>query len=733
MAKKKTQEDSQQYARETRLALFREGRLPVSSGTARLNAKGPQPVVGNLGDRSKLTYTWRSLETRKVSIEDSKDARVVLDPDILKNKMATKADYVGTYYGHRGIMRPEYDLLEPFTLVDTEAYLKQATNRRLALVMRNGYEIVNHGRQEYSDYLKKRLDRMEYAMRRPIMNLFRDILTNLSLCSNCFLLKIRDEEGAGVPPKKKGKVPVAGYTIIPAHQIFPYLDKGVISKWRRFYESGMPYEDYSVDDIIHLKWDCKPGHIYGTPRTVGVRDDIFALRRLEENIELLFINYLFPLFHIKVGSPEAPCTYYQDGTSEIDMIRMQIENMPKEGVFVTDERVEVKAVGAEKQALNTEKILAHLKNRVFAGLGMSPLDMGEGDTANRSTADNISQVLKDSIKADLDSFAGQIRMAVFAELFLEANISLSVQEAVSACHLTFHEIDMDNKIKEENHAIQLYQNHAIGHPEFRKRIKMKPMEESDHKETHHERHTKDLITHEHKLNLKAAEADVENQKALIAAQITLVEAQANAEHSKAEAEHKKAAAEGIKAEAKVKVLKAKTVHAKVAGKAKPNKTASNKAAPANQHGRKTSPSRAKSSMENLTAMVMDKLNVVRDIWDKKDMKEWKQLSTSAIDGAEQEFLGQIDEAGENSYTSQVRKGLTHLKDLVAGETDPEMLYVLVTEQLTEEDIDDTEIQSSTADDLDDSFEERTSGSSDEQPTVDPSPTAGDEDSAPSGE
>jgi hypothetical protein len=42
---------------------------------------------------------------------------------------------------------------------------------------------------------------------------------------------------------------------------------------------------------------------------VGVKDDIFALRRLEENVELLFINQLFPLFHIKVGTEQAPATF----------------------------------------------------------------------------------------------------------------------------------------------------------------------------------------------------------------------------------------------------------------------------------------------------------------------------------------------------------------------------------------------------------------------------------------
>jgi hypothetical protein len=678
-----------------RLQDFREGRGTFSNiAVMRRNiGGGPVPNVTGLGDRSVEKYSWLPMNVRIVDAKNEKDAAKVLDPDVLKEKASRKADYVGTYYGHRGVLRLEYDMLEPFTLVDTEAYLKQAINRRMSLIMRNGYEVVSD-KAQYADYIKRRLERMEFVTRRPIMNLFRDILTCLSLCSNCFLLKIRDEEGSGVPKKEGGRIPVAGYSLVPPHTIFPYMEKGVISKWRRYYDTGLPYEDYALEDIIHLQWDRKPGQIAGTPRTVGVKDDIFALRRLEENVELLFINHLFPLFHVQVGTPEAPCTYYPDGSSEIDLIRHQIEAMPKEGVFVTDERVKVAAVGAKNESLETEKLITHLKGRVYTGLGMSPLDMGEGDTANRSTADNISQVLKDSIKADIDHFAGQIRMHIFAELFQEANLSLSVQGAVSETHLQFHEIDMDNKIKEENHTMQQYQNNVLTNDEARKKMKMKPIPKNEEKGTHYERHVKDLLTHEANLNMKAEEKNVENQKALNESQMALLSHEAKVEHSKAAAHEKKAAAQ-------VTVLKAKTVHAKAAAKAKPNGTVANRNRPANQHGRKSSPSKAKSSRESFASMLQDKLAVAFDLWDKKDAKEWERISGTAFEGTLLDMDPEIGTDLENSYTRQVRTESERLKRAIATTPDLEMLYVLLDTELPEDLDAGTEIQSDTADDDED--------------------------------
>ena len=693
-------EELDRISREQRLSNFIDhgdkGPKPASI-RRRIDGKIIEPNTSGIGDRTKMGLPWRPMSTRAVDEEKSRDSRAI-DISSAAVKLANASDYIGTYRGHNGVLRPEYDMLEPFVIADTEVYVKQAIARRQALMFRNGFELVSEldkdmqQGQKNIDYIQTRFDVMEYVTNRATESFLKDILYNLQLCSNCFLRKIRDEKASPGSKQENNnkKVPIAGYQIIPAHQIMPYLKSGVIVKWRRYFDTGMPFEDIPIDDIVHLKWDVKPSHIFGTPRLIGVRDDIFALRRLEENIELLFINHLFPLFHVKVGNEKSPCTYTSDGNSEIDLIRYQIESMPKEGVFVTDERVEVDSVGAEGDSLDTKDIIAHLKGRVFTGLGVSALDMGEGDTANRATADNISQNLKDAVKADQEAFSHIIRMQLFKEWFMEAPYSLSVQRAVASTHLRFHEIDLDNLIKVQNHIIQLYTNHLITESEARKKMNMKALDPSMRKETHYEQHIVDLVweTAEAKADaeIKVTEAATEQQKALLTHQTKETEKGASTQmallKAEAEAEGKKAQASVIKAEAQHKVLKAKTAHAIATGGSNPVKRATpkagvtaNKNMPENQHGKNPGPTKAKSSLEFIS-ILKDSLLEARNTLENPG--KWPEVSSKVINELNTQFNdSQIVETTRSSYTNQVGMGIQRLKNIVSLTPDPELLSILL--------------------------------------------------------
>jgi hypothetical protein len=659
----------------------------------RTNSFG-EPVVASV---------WERLITGK----DAKDAAKVLNPKAAKGKLRKHEDYVGTYNMMNGILRPEYDMLEPFVMYDTEAYLKQAITRRLALMFRNGYEIVTDLDQDVEqgqkniDYIYKRLNAMEYVSIGESTNaFFRKILYNLLLGSNCFLLKIRDEElsagvknkGEGNLPNNNNKVPIARYQLVPSHTILPYFEGGIIKHWRRFFDTGAPWVDYKLEEVVHIRWDVKPGHVYGTPRTVGVRDDIYALRRFEENIELLFVNHLFPFFHVKIGTEKAPCTYGPNGESEIDTIRYQIETMPKEGIFTTDERVSVDVVGAEGKSLEVKEFLSHLKSRVFTGLGVSGIDMGEGDTTSRATADNISQNLKDAVKTDAETFADLLRLHFFKEWFLEANYSVSVQKAVSTTRLVFHEIDLDNKIKHENHVLNLYNAHLYTEPEARKLLKKPPMTKADKNLTHYKEHILDLAV---KTIQAKADAEIKAQEKLLPMQAEHQEKltghrvnEMQAEHG---LEHKKMTAHVAKAEASTKLTAAKAKLAAIQGtspkgvvkKATPSlKVGRTRATPSNQHKVNLGPTKAKSSRDEFQNLLADELQTE---WSKMQNEGigselWATRSSQVVDRVlasfETSHQGNPEDPTEG-YTNQVRQGLPQLKDMIAQTTDPEMLAVLV--------------------------------------------------------
>ena len=645
-----TPAERRQADRLMRLALYAQGKDNVGHMVRRAKPKKDSissPATEGLGHRAKTPTPMAEMDRRVPAGAEAQIAANKRKFDAQANsrdlpkvaakvqaKQLTQTDYMNAYWGWVGIIQPEYELLEPWTIYDTESYFTRAVKRQKSLMFRNGFQVIGENETNRA-YIEKRFQQISYFMGETLENFFKEILVQLLVCSNCVLIKIRDNDASGgvANPKNKNKTPVALYVLCPSHTIYPYLNgRGVVEKWRRFFADGRTFEDYAVEDIVHLHWDRKAGHLFGTPRTASVRDDILALRRLEENIELLMIMHMFPLFHIAVGTDDEPADYNIDGTSEIDFVRNDIEAMPKEGFLVTDARVKVSAVGARGEALDYDSIVKHYKTRIFTGLGVSGVDMGEGDTANRSTSETVSQNLKDYVKEDLDWFCGLIQMAMIREFFQEAPFDLSVQNAVADVHLAFPEIDVDGMIKMETHTMNQFNNHLITETEARKRMNRQPFSTEQRNNTHYKLHVLDLA-------LKTAKA--KNDGMLEAAQI------------------------------------------QAANKATPGgKTTATKTQPTNQHGKNTDPHKARSSVDPqyfrpLYDMMMD---LRREMDEKGNLTNdtWRLQVPKLIYAYFNEITG---EGSGTLYTNQARMKLNQVRDglvaLVPETTDPDLLSVVV--------------------------------------------------------
>ena len=143
------------------------------------------------------------------------------------------------------------------------------------------------------------------------------------------------------------------------------------------------YRNFEVENIQHIFFNRRPGFTMGTPPLEPVKDDILALRRIEECVEKLIYKNLFPIMHVKVGTEKMPAQILRDGTREVDIATEYLSKMEEDGGITTNERVEIKAIGAESLALRVESYLTYFKNRVYAGLGMSGIDFGEGGSTTK--------------------------------------------------------------------------------------------------------------------------------------------------------------------------------------------------------------------------------------------------------------------------------------------------------------------------------------------------------------
>jgi hypothetical protein len=172
-------------------------------------------------------------------------------------------------------------------------------------------------------------------------------------------------------------------------------------------------------------------------------------------------RYSFPITHVKVGLPQAG----MEGTKgEIDETKQVIESMPQDGMLVTSARVEAKCIGVEGSVMDTSPILNYFENRVFTALNSSQAMMGRGGA--KQDADSMEEQIHNAVKDSQSTFASQFAQQVITELLLEGGFNpiLNDEDIVNLC---FNEINLDTKIKTENHIMQKFQSNVITFSEAR--------------------------------------------------------------------------------------------------------------------------------------------------------------------------------------------------------------------------------------------------------------------------
>lgn len=367
------------------------------------------------------------------------------------------------------------DLCGQILLHNTESFLRQALKKKTALAFKNGWDLVGKNKS-IVDYIRRRFLQIEQASEIPLDVLLRETFHCFIRDHNAFLVKVRDSDRSGGDPRKGFRKrsfldPIAAYFPLHPATMRPKIDtKGSIVKWRQKLPDGR-FKDYPKKNIIHFYFDRPPGFIFGKPILIPVIDDILALRRIEEHIETLIYKHIFPIFQYIVGTETHPAEIYPDGTTEVDKVKYQLQNMPPEGSFVMPERHKIEPIAIGNNVLDASQYLEHFKKRVFSGIGVSSVDMGETDTSNKSTAENSSRALIDDTKDYQLSFASFINLYIIRELLLESpwvqNPKVDVLAPENNVYFTFREIDLEAMLKKQNHMMALYQGHAISENEMR--------------------------------------------------------------------------------------------------------------------------------------------------------------------------------------------------------------------------------------------------------------------------
>ena len=519
-------------------------------------------------------------------------------------------------YGRRQMFVPcEYDLSQISLIEDGESLVRQAFSKKTSLMFKEGEVFAGKNAATIS-YIKSRIRQIEYVTGLPWRTLLKTTGKELISKSNFFWVKVRKDSVSGGEVGVNRKNPIAGFFPMAAETVKAKKDKnGKIIAYRQEMPDGR-WVEFKPSDVIHFKCDVKPGFTFGTPSLIPVIPDIQALRRLEENVEILFYQTLFPIFQYTVGTDDKPAGMITlpDGSvmNEVDYIRQQIAYMPSEGGIVTPERHKIEYIGANGEIPNFQQVLAYFKGRVLTGLGISSIDIGDGDSSNRATADSLSKALIDSVKNYQDVMEQIINSQVIYELLLEGDFDFDPLTDENIVEMQFIEIDIEEQLKKNVNAQLLYNADLIDVNEAREVTGRQPMTAKQEKLMYTERQTIKVLEIQHDMNMEIAEVqnDLDKDQNDQLHEQSLVQAEHQA--TVTPPEEKKSVTTGGGKRTVTTTKKGSIVKgAKKATAAA--KSAKNMSTPTNQHGTKTGPQRSRlDGWIRNEERLLDKLQEVMD-------------------------------------------------------------------------------------------------------------------------
>ncbi len=373
---------------------------------------------------------------------------------------------------------PEYDFATIRNAIDVESILRQAKEKYLQLIWKNGYSFIGKN-QSSVEYVKMRLGQIAIMTGTPTSIFLDNVAEELITYHNVFIAVQRDTAMSGGKPYMnvfgKRVNPIAGLFVIPASHTKPVVDDktGRLLGWK---VEGFKDEDdkfFMAENIVHIYMSKATGNLTGTPMMIPVLDDIRALRKMEENAEALVYQHAIPLFKYIVGNKDNPT----EDDNEITEVKSQVESSDPHGMFVIPFNHDIVAVGNGAAPLDVERYLRYFRQRIISGLGLSSVAYGEGDSANRGTALVQDKGLQDGAKKYIATIKTFIDELLINELLQEGNFD--IMDPLDQVHLFTPEIDVDAKIAKETHVMALYQGNCISENEMRSELGKDPVSEEE--------------------------------------------------------------------------------------------------------------------------------------------------------------------------------------------------------------------------------------------------------------
>ena len=501
------------------------------------------------------------LEFKEVRVDEgisfTKKVSSLFNPKAISNFAVKSVGFLTSQVYRREIFsRPEYNLEEIRDASESDSYIKISFSKYSYLIFKAGWTFKSDN-QEAIDYLNKRFKLMSYCTGKPMDILLQEIADDFTRYSNVILLKSRVDSIPGVKatPFDSDQV-VGGYCRVDPASVKIKRDKyGNVIKYEQGH--GANKKQFFPRDVIHMYYDKDANNAFGTPRIIAALDDVKLLRKIEGNIVALIHRFSMPLYQWKIGIPEVG---FQGTDAEINRTKREVESSSLDGLIITNEKTEIKAIGAEGHALNAEPYLRYFEDRVFSALGVSASQMGRGGA--KQDADSMEAQIHDTVKFIQRTISTWIKETVITELLLEGGFNPF--DGSADVEFAFEEISLETKLKKENHEMLKYQSNVTTFEEARRKMGMKDTVEDE------DRLYQRMIAD--KSSIDQIDRNGEWQERL--AKINAAKTAANNSSSSSSSN----------SSSKSSVSTSKSKARNTSGQKQPNKAATNNNRPQNQHG-----------------------------------------------------------------------------------------------------------------------------------------------------
>jgi hypothetical protein len=387
--------------------------------------------------------------------------------------------HVSTFYKTERLRRnvefykPEYDLPTIANAVQMDGLLQRATSIFVEQVLKNGYELTSKN-DRLQQHVVRRIKEIQNLTGIPFYETMNYLAQQLVTYGNAYLIKVRSgvkcKEGKPFRLYGKNMNPIVGLFVADATTMeIGINDNGQVVNYKQVIRGEEIYWDER--DVIHITYNKIPGTLTGMSSIIPILDDVRALRKLEEEIEILGFQYSIPLYLYKVGTKDQP-----PAPNEIEQVTSTVNNMPAYGMLVVPGHHTIEVPTNNNTPVDLISFIDHFKRRVYSGLGVSPIAMGEVDSSNRNTAESLDLSMQTITKRYQQIIKHSLEMELMREFMLDGGFNAIKEEL----QFNFPEIDLENQIKKETNIIQKFQNNLVTRTEARLELDYeKKIDESD--------------------------------------------------------------------------------------------------------------------------------------------------------------------------------------------------------------------------------------------------------------